>query len=66
MELSSFVGRMSALKNELLSVLPKVTNAKTYLSSDLIVPTVIDRSHSRQVLSVTWLSTFHCSCSPVF
>ena len=31
MELSSFVGRMSALKNELLSILPKVTNAKTYL-----------------------------------
>ena len=31
MELSSFVGRMSALKNELLLVLPKVTNAKTYL-----------------------------------
>ena len=33
MELSSFVGRMSTLKNELLSVLPKVTNAKTYLSN---------------------------------
>ena len=32
MELSSFVGRMSALKNELLSVLPKVTDAETYLS----------------------------------
>ena len=33
MELSSFVGRMSALKNELLSVLPKVTDAKTFLSN---------------------------------
>ena len=33
MKLSSFVGRMSALKNELLSVLPKVTDAKTYLSN---------------------------------
>ena len=33
MELSSFVKRMSALKNELLSVMPKVTNAKTYLSN---------------------------------
>ena len=33
MKLSSFVGRMSALKNELFSVLPKVTNAKTYLSN---------------------------------
>ena len=33
MELSSFVGRMSALKNELLSVLPKATDAKTYLSN---------------------------------
>ena len=33
MELSSFVGRMSTLKNELLSVLPKVTDAKTYLSN---------------------------------
>ena len=33
MELFSFVGRMSALKNELLYVLPKVTNAKTYLST---------------------------------
>ena len=33
MELSSFVGRMSALKNELLSVLHKVTDAKTYLSN---------------------------------
>ena len=37
MELSSFVGRMSALKNELLSVLPKVTDVEAYLSSiDLI------------------------------
>ena len=33
MELSSFVGRMSTLKNELLSVLPKVTDAETYLSN---------------------------------
>ena len=33
MELSSFFKRMSALKNELLSVMPKVTNAKTYLSN---------------------------------
>ena len=33
MELSSFVGRMSALKNELLSVMPKVIDAKTYLSN---------------------------------
>ena len=33
MKLSSFVGRMSALKNELLSILPKVTDAKTYLSN---------------------------------
>ena len=33
MELSSFVGRMFALKNELLSILPKVTDAKTYLSN---------------------------------
>ena len=33
MELSSFVGRMSALKNELLSILPKSTDAKTYLSN---------------------------------
>ena len=33
MELSSFVGRMSALKNELLSILLKVTDAKTYLSN---------------------------------
>ena len=33
MELSSFVWRMSALKNELLSVLPKAIDAKTYLSN---------------------------------
>ena len=33
MELSSFVGRMSALKNELLFVLPKVNDSKTYLSN---------------------------------
>ena len=33
MELSFFVGRMSALKNELLSVLPKATDVKTYLSN---------------------------------
>ena len=33
MELSSFVGQMSTLKNELLFVLPKVTDAKTYLSN---------------------------------
>ena len=33
MELSSFVGQMFALKNELLSVLPKATDAKTYLSN---------------------------------
>ena len=32
MELSSFVRRMSALKNELLSVLPKSTDAETCLS----------------------------------
>ena len=33
MKLSSFVGRMFALKNELFFVLPKVTDAKTYLSN---------------------------------
>ena len=33
MELSFFVGRMFALKNELLSVLPKAIDAKTYLSN---------------------------------
>ena len=33
MALSSFVGRMFALKNELLSVLPKVIDAKIYLSN---------------------------------
>ena len=33
MELSSFVGRMFALKNELLCVLPKVTDVKIYLSN---------------------------------
>ena len=33
MELSSFVGRMFALKNELLSILPKATDDKTYLSN---------------------------------
>ena len=33
MELSSFVGRMSALKNELLYVLHQATVAKTYLSN---------------------------------
>ena len=33
MKLSSFVGQMSALKNELLFVLPKATDAKTYLSN---------------------------------
>ena len=33
MELSSFDGRMFALKNEILSVLPKATDAKTYLSN---------------------------------
>ena len=33
MELYSFVGRISALKNKLLSVLPKVTDAQTYLSN---------------------------------
>ena len=33
MELSSFVRRLSILKNELLSVLPKATNAKTNLSN---------------------------------
>ena len=31
MELSSFVGRLSALKNERISILPKVTDSKTYL-----------------------------------
>ena len=33
MELSSFVGRMPALKNELMFVLPKVIDSKTYLSN---------------------------------
>ena len=33
MELSSFVERMSALENALLSILPKATDAKTYLSN---------------------------------
>ena len=33
MELSSFVGQMSALKNELLYVLPKVTDAETNWSN---------------------------------
>ena len=33
MELSSFVGQMSALKTKLLSVLPKVTDVETYLSN---------------------------------
>ena len=33
MELSSFVGRMFALKNELISVLLKVIDSKTYLSN---------------------------------
>ena len=33
MELSSFVGRMFALKNELLYVLSKATDAETYLSN---------------------------------
>ena len=33
MELSSFVRRMSVLKNELIFVLPKVTDPKTYLSN---------------------------------
>ena len=33
MELSFFIGRMYALKIELLSVLPKVINSKTYLSN---------------------------------
>ena len=33
MESSSSIGRMSALKNELLYVLPKVIDAKTYLSN---------------------------------
>ena len=32
MKLSSFVGRMSALKNEFIFVMPKVTDSKTYLS----------------------------------
>ena len=33
MELSSFVGQMSTLKNELILVLPKVKDSKTYLSN---------------------------------
>ena len=33
MELSSFVEQMSALKNELLSVFPKATDARAYLSN---------------------------------
>ena len=33
MELFSFVRRMFALKNELLSILPNINNAKTYLSN---------------------------------
>ena len=33
MKLSSFVRRMSASKNELIFVLPKVTDSKTYLSN---------------------------------
>ena len=33
MELSSFVKQMFALKNELLPILPKVTDVKTYLSN---------------------------------
>ena len=33
MELSSFVGRLFASKNELIYVLPKAIDAKTYLSN---------------------------------
>ena len=33
MKLSSFVGKIFALKNELISVLPNVTDSKTYLSN---------------------------------
>ena len=33
MKLSSFIGQMFALKNELLFVMPKATEAKTYLSN---------------------------------
>ena len=33
MKLSSFFWQMSALKNELLSVLPKATDVETYLSN---------------------------------
>ena len=33
MELFSFVGRMFALKHELISVLPKVTDSKADLSN---------------------------------
>ena len=33
MELSSFVGQISALKNEILLFLPKATDGKTYVSN---------------------------------
>ena len=44
LELSSFVERMSTLKNELISVLSKVTDSKTYLSNMdqiFMIPTLI-------------------------
>ena len=67
MELSSFVGRTFALKNELLSVLPKDTDVKTYLSNiDQIfmiltlikLGTEFDNIREEQILTSSTIPTF--------
>ena len=66
MKLSSFVGRMFALKNDLLSILTKVTDAKTYLSNMdqifmilTLIKLVIEFDNIReQILTSSTIPTF--------
>ena len=67
MELFSFVGRMFALKNELLYVLPKATDVKTYLSNTnqiLMILTLIKlciefNNIREQILTSSAIPTFN-------
>ena len=66
MDLSSFVGKMSTLRNELLSVLPKVTDVETYLSNmdqNFMIVTLIKHGTEfdnirEQVLTRSTIPTF--------
>ena len=71
MKLSSFVRRMSALKNELIFVLPKVTDSKTYLSNMdqiFMILTLISGNKSSLALLSRPLMTFllgYCAIHPL-